>query len=469
MTSTPPTSPDEPFDRVRAADPGATAEPDTARLRAAVTARTGDLAAGPDGAAGPGVASPDAAVPDELAVRRAGRAGRPARWLQVAAAVVGIAVVGGGGFALGRTGDGTQVASTAQAPIVLGDAGTTSGGGGAESAMAADSAKVSDRMIGGSGGRTVFTASGLSEEGGTATAWGFDAASVVTAESAARVAGLLGVSGEPVLDEWGSWKVGADDGSGPVVQVQPDGLANVSYYDPTIDPWACGGATAEPAEPADGAADAPATLELAPGECTDAANEPGPSADDATARLRDVMDGLGVDVDGFELTVQDSGSTAVTSVVAEQVVDGQRTGIQWNASFTADGVQSLWGSLAPLVDLGTYDVVSPAVAVERLTDPRFGASWGGVGVMAASDLARDENTALEVEPPAVPSTLSPGVRLPWAVTQVTLTSARLGLGLTTLPDGASVLLPSYELTGADGSSWSVVAVADSHLDFSPAG
>jgi hypothetical protein len=52
------------------------------------------------------------------------------------------------------------------------------------------------------------------------------------------------------------------------------------------------------------------------------------------------------------------------------------------------------------------------------------------------------------------------------VTQVELVSARLGLAQHTLPTGATVLLPAYELSSADGGTWSVVAVADDDLDFS---
>ena len=44
-----------------------------------------------------------------------------------------------------------------------------------------------------------------------------------------------------------------------------------------------------------------------------------------------------------------------------------------------------------------------------------------------------------------------------------------GVALTTLPTGASVLVPTYELADADGVTWSVIAVVDDQLDFSAAG
>ncbi|TRW44706.1 hypothetical protein, partial [Georgenia yuyongxinii] len=98
------------LERLRRADPAAATTPDLERLRSAVDARiAADAAAGPGVApsSGPGVAPDDSgaatshgAVTD-LAAVRARRSAR-ARWLQVAAAVAGVAVVGTAGFALGR-------------------------------------------------------------------------------------------------------------------------------------------------------------------------------------------------------------------------------------------------------------------------------------------------------------------------------------------------------------------------------
>ncbi len=50
---------------------------------------------------------------------------------------------------------------------------------------------------------------------------------------------------------------------------------------------------------------------------------------------------------------------------------------------------------------------------------------------------------------------------------MTITDARLGLAVQYQPDGAAVLLPAYELSDADGNVWSVVAVVDDQLDFTP--
>jgi CheY-like chemotaxis protein len=191
--------------------------------------------------------------------------------------------------------------------------------------------------------------------------------------------------------------------------------------------------------------------------------------DAAEAMAREVLASLGVDADGFEYEVMsDTGIAQLVQVTAYQVVDDQRTGLAWSVSLVGDGVQSLWGSLAPLVDLGAYDVVSPRAAVERLTDPRFGSTGGGMMPFAAADMARSAESGIAVDPaaePTVPPTATAGP-IAWPVEDVTITSARLGLAFTSLPDGAAVLLPTYELSSDDGRTWTVVAVADDELDFS---
>lgn len=457
------------FARLRAADPAAGVEPDAARISAALAASVG-------GATGR-VAEETVdvvSVPDELAAARARRS--RTRWLTVAAAVAGVAVVGGGGFAAGvaAQGDGGAASDLAAAPAMSLEqpmAGREMSSAGA----AADTAATS--KLAWYGGRTVFTAgSGLSDEAGAGTAWAFDAASVFSQESLARVAAALGVAGEP-RQEYGAWTVGSTDGTGPTVSLSPDGTGSISYYDPSKDPWSC---VASAPETLDGATEGGGTsssvdkAQVDPGlgaGCDPQDLPAAPTGDAAKAKATDLLRALGVDPASYELEVMaDTGSPALAQVTAHLVVDGQRSGVAWNVSLVGDGVQSLWGSLAPLVELGDYDVVSPRAAVERLGDPRFGAS-GGIMPLAADDLARAESGA-EIAPapddaPTVPTTPDFGP-LAWPVEDVTIESARLGLALTTLPDGAAVLLPTYELSSSDGRTWTVVAVADADLDFTAA-
>ncbi|GEK22491.1 hypothetical protein [Cellulomonas xylanilytica] len=443
------------FARLQAADPAAGAEPNVPALYAAVSDRSGVAVTAPG---------------DELAARRARRA---PRWLQVAAVVAGVAVVGGGSYAFGLNSAPETV--TAAPPITL-------EGGGARDVAAPEQAPLTDSAVASMGGvaadskamypwwggRTVFTASGLSSEGASGEAWGFDAEGTFSEATVAAAAAALGVSGQPRL-EYGTWSVGPNDGSGASVSLSADGMASLSYYDPTRDPWNCVRSAPDSIEqPADGGTEGDVAVPE-PGvvegpECTTSENAP--TGDAAVAQAKDVLSSVGVDPATYQFTAStDPSSAQVTNVSASQVLDDQQTGVTANVTLVADGVQSLYVPLAPLVELGTYDTVSPTEAVARLGDPRFGASGGG-GVMplAAEGMRAEDPVTAE---PTVPATPAAGSPLAWPVQDVTLVSARLGVALTTLPTGASVLVPTYELADADGVTWSVIAVVDDQLDFAP--
>lgn len=485
MTTRTPDQPDDAdLERLRAADPAAGAAPDTGALEAAVRDRVPEAFAGgatagsPDSPPLSGSAGPTATLVDELAERRARRLRRRAP-LQVAAAVAGVLVVGAGGYALGAGAVGassagdTAVESTALAPIQLGAAdapATEDAAGGAPESLAAGSRATADMAYPGLwGGRTVFHQDGLPTQGASADAWAYDAASVYSQETARRVADVLGVPGE-VREDYGSYAVGSTDGTGPSLYLQADGLGSVSYNDPTKDPWGCVVVTPMPAEGDEGSGSSGAE----PGACEESDHGAPPSGGDAVDALRDVLASLGLDPAGFEVVADeqpaDQGAPRATSVSAYEVVEGQRTGTQWSATYSGAGLASLYGGLAPRVAIGSYDVVSPAEAVGRLGDPRFGG--GGMIALAREGAAAElvpEIAPAEPEAPTVPPTVGEGARFAWPVTEVTITDARLGLAVQYQPDGAAVLLPAYELSDADGNVWSVVAVADDQLDFAPAG
>lgn len=432
--------------RVRADDPAADATPDVAALHAAVSER---IAAGGT---------------DELAARR-----RRRLWVPVAAAAAGALVLGGGGgYAIGASADRSATAGSdtsavagtldgAQAPAAGGaapGAAPRPQGGrmmGTESSAAADSS-----YAGWGGGRTVFTAQGLSDQGGSATAWALDAASVYTAERLSAVAAALGVTGD-VTDQGGTLTVGPTDGSGASVSMSADGNGSISYYDPAKDPWVC--------------SSEPVAKDVDP--CTQRDLGAAPSSADAEAQLRALLAAAGLDADSFAYEGQDQGDPTWLSLTATRLVDGQRTDLQWSASWTGAGLQSVYGSAAPLVSLGDYAVVSPTEAVARLADPRFGSVGGPIlyaGAAVRGGVAEDgaavSGPAQEPGAPTVPATPAPGSPLAWPVERVTIVSATLGLGVQYLSSGAVVLAPTYSLSDATGSTWQVLAVADSALDFS---
>lgn len=451
---------DAAFARLQAADPAGGAAPDLTSVYAAVAEATG-------------VVVTEETIPvDELSARRARRA---PRWLQAAAIVAGIAVIGGGSYALGGANAGST--PVAEPAMSLGDNGSNGSGGAADSAAAPEAANrlaagADSKLAGWGFGRTVFASEGLSTDGGSAPAYGFDAVATYSQATIERVAAALGVTGT-ATQQYGQWTVGTNDGTGQNVSISSDGLTSVSYYDPTRDPWSCMKFDTEPVEPpADGAAGAGTdAVAPAPGPSCDPSTGSAPSADSAVSTAKDTMSALGVDPSGFEFEpMTDSSGAQMTTVSAYQVVDGQRSGLSWSFTIVASGVQSLYGSLAPVVSLGDYDVISPTEAVARLSDPRFGSSYGGIMPLAADAHSAMGGTADAIAPapsdePTVPATPAPGSPLAWPVQHVTLVSAKLGVAITTLPDGASVLAPTYELADADGMTWTVIAVADDDLDF----
>jgi len=482
-------TPDEAYERVRDADPAADVTPDLAAIvakDATVRAHLGeafgsasaDASTGPGAGRGPG--RPVGGSPsggrsdglDEVAVRRERTRRRVPLVGAVAAGVAGVLAFGAGGFALGSTGSGGAAPlATADAPISLQDFSAGSAEGGAAADSTARSAVGGMSPMPGFGGRTVFTSAGLATEGASAPAWAYDAAGTFSAETAAKVAAALGVAGEP-RQEYGAWAVGPADGQGPTVNLQPDGTTSVSFNDPAKDPWACGAVAVPEGADAPGAEQMMVDPQAGCGR-PDLGSAPTPEA--ATAASKEVLASLGLDPAGFEYATEsydDEGT--VLAVTAAQVVEGQRTGVAWNLTYSGAGLSALYGSLAPMAAIGEYAVVSPAAAVERLGDPRF-ANPGMVAYArvdrgpATLDGAVADVAPVEPEVPTVPPTVGEGAAVSWPVDEVTITSARLGWAVHHQADGGAVLVPSYELSDADGSTWSVIAVADDDLDFTSVG
>lgn len=457
MSTLGPHDPDQEYvDRLRAADPAATSEPDMAALRAAIAQRAG----------GPAAAGP--AVPDELAERRS------RRWLPVAAAAAAALVVGtGGGFALGASGGagGSDAGSLSVSVATDGGAAASeadsAAGGAAQREVAPQPASGESSFAGRGGadmawgyyGRTVFTASGLSDQATTAHSWALDGAAVDTA-ALERLAAAIGLQGS-VEQTDGALVIGPSDGTGPNLSMYPSASGDVGYYNPDADPWSCTDA---------GKAEAGGDTTIAPeGGCTQRDLGPAPTVEQAEADLTTVLAAVGIDAADVEFG-DTSSQDGWTSVTAYRLVDGVRSGLIWSASWTGGGLQSLYGTLAPLVDLGSYPVISPAEAVQRLGDPRFGSTGGPIAyaqdaVGGATTLPAPDATAPAPDAAQIPATPAPGSAISWPVQQVTIDTAVLELSTYTEASGAVVVAPTYRLTGTDGSVWTVIAVADSALAF----
>ncbi|WP_173924478.1 hypothetical protein [Agromyces sp. Marseille-P2726] len=423
----------DPVERLRAADPAAGLEPRagfTDDVVARVTTEAADA---------PAVAS--AAVTD-LAAERARRRNR---WLTVAAVAASMLVVGGAGYAVGATNTGsTTVAGGAAPPISLesgvGTAPTEMGVPETDASAVAPQSRAtpgfgSDRILPYAWGRNVFHASGLSTEDGTAPAYAYDARSASNAENVGALAAALGLTGTPELKD-GGWAVGPQDGTAASLWVTLDGTLGFSYWDPQHDPWRC-------------APDATA--------CEPTGTAPTEVA--AIDAMRSLVSASGRDADAFEYTSEVYEGSLTRTVQAWPLIDGQRTDQGWYLELAEGGVLNASGSLAATVSLGDYPIVSEQEAFERLSDPRFGPQ---VTAMPFSAQQAPMEFGTAGEPPAAPTG---GTALSWPVNEVEIVEARLGLATHWQVTGGVLLVPAYEFTDAAGGTWSVIALADSMLDF----
>ena len=433
----------DPIERLRAADPAAGVEPRDGFADEVVARATAEPTA-------------EGAPVADLGSERARR--RP-RWLPIAAVAASIAVVGAIGYGVGAsTGGATNLADGAAPPISLQ---TSEGSGGAAETDAMDSGAALDKRMSSGGatdmmypygfGRNSFTSSGLATDAGTSMAYAFDPRAASNAETVAALAAALGVEGTATSQD-GSWTVGPQDGTGPYLSVGLDGTLSFSFSNPLINPWQC-------AKSVDGA-------ELVePCEPTGAL----PSETAAIDALRALIESAGRDPGAFEYSSETWEGSVTRMAQAWPVIDGQRVDQAWTLELTDAGVFSAYGALAGVVELGEYDVVSEQEGFERLSDPRFGAQMTNlpIAMRAQTDGAvpgvAEEAWVPPTEPPATPTS---GTPLSWPVNDVEIVSARLGLASQWQPDGTVLVVPAYEFTDAEGGTWSVIAVADSMLDFS---
>ena len=456
----------DPVERLRAADPAAGVEPRGGFVDG-VVARVA-----PESSVEP--AASDSAVPPvtDLAAER-GR--RRRRWVPIAAVAASIVVFGSAGYAVGAaSGGSTNLADGAAPPISL--QGTTGGAAPVQDeaqmgAGAAESRKLAtDMMYPYGSGRNEFRASGLGTDAGVALGYGYDAPAASNAETVAALAAALGVEGVPELKD-GSWVVGPQDGTSASLTVGLDGTLSFSFYDPRLDPWSCaatggdGSTGLEGGDAVDPAPDAGIEPSIEPGvvepcEPTGSA----PSEETAIDALRAIITATGRDADAFEYSSETWEGSVTRTAQAWPVIDGQRLDQGWSAEVSEEGLLSAYGALAPIVPLGDYEIVSEQQGFERLSDPRFGAQTTAVP-FAMREQAVAEGTTEWVPPTEPPAAPTSGGSVSWPVNDVEIVSARLGLASQWQPDGSVLVVPAYEFTDAAGGTWSVIAVADSRLDF----
>lgn len=358
---------------------------------------------------------------------------------------------------------------------------------------AASPSMAGDRMPSYGGERIVFKSEGLSDADGNAMAWAYDPSASFSKEKAEEIGAAFGLTGEAEL-RYGSWAMGSSDWSSASLQLQPDGLTSFNYYNPQLDPYACmdgpssiegtayqkGDATtvSDPAAPEPVPLPAP---DVAPAPDCASAPEPLDPAE-AEGKAKELVETLGFEGDDYQFKASLSDSITYVDVS----LSGAEGVGSWGLSYYGPELQSAYGVIAPRVELGQYPIIGAQEAVERLGDSRYAAfdsfMHAGANARDMSDSSAqvlpdsnmgvtpegEDGTPLEWydDVPATPPTPPvAGEAIEWPVRTATFTQAKESSMLYTAPSGATMILPAWELSTADGEVWSIVAVKEESLNF----
>lgn len=179
------------------------------------------------------------------------------------------------------------------------------------------------------------------------------------------------------------------------------------------------------------------------------------TADDARQAAQSLLAQLGVDPD--EVDWQVATEDATTTVTAWETLGGRRTGLSWTLALAPRGrVVHASGFAGTLQPTRAYPLVGAASAVVRSNRPgwsAFGPSLVAAAVPGSAPTPSVSATSYGDRPLIVGD-----------VRTLVITGAELGLAQHRQPDGALLIVPAYLLTADDGSTWTVLAVADSYTD-----
>jgi hypothetical protein len=300
---------------------------------------------------------------------------------------------------------------------------------------------------------TAFLDGGLPTERPLASWLTYERKAPPTAADAERLAKAFGIAGNALLND-GQWVVGAIDASGPVLRLSQD-------PEWTFGADALSAASAPDPNGADYGASDPAATRLTI------------SRKEATNQVRDTLAAMGHDpadfVYGWDNFAADNPDSTedednLSGVGIATITAGRAAaagGAEWSFGFSDGALGTAYGHEAPLSSLGEFPAISPAEAVGRLNDTRFGALGGSV---IANPRPQGSVAAQEASDPAGPSTPLNAAAIPWPVVEVTITSAFLSTAEHRLPDGTVYLVPWYYLTSGDGLTWKVLAAVEEQLD-----
>lgn len=516
---------DEALARLRAADPATGAHPDLHRMSASLRGRTplGSSRSGvghDSGFSATGTSSTAVHVPDPgVHTRRSGLLVAAS----VAAVALGGGGYAVGAYTADGGGGGSTIASSTtdegsaedQEPGDAGDDGgidLTAEGDSADRPLGDEDAVGGDAAMSSEGGGYLgptipVLGDGLSTERTTGPVHAVSVDSTGDAPELLRqYAEGLGLEGE-ITDDGSTMSSVTDSSDGRMLHVYSFAGLSIDYSNPALDSY-CEQMVSDMAEGDMGwfGPGGPTDIECAPqGER--------PDDEQAIASVQEFLTQTGIDYSGLEFTVDSYGDVAfdmaeesergsdpesvdpadgdtseataapegdsapvddsaletyldqgmatevsVTVTDPQSPVPGYRP---WHFTVASAGVAYGSVQLGGYTELGDYEVISPAEAVERASDIRFQQMGAYIPDLEYSYPADDW-----VEPEPLPP-VSPGEPIPYPLSESAVTSAELHTGVIGLWDGTEFLVPVYALSDGQGNYWEVLGLAEEALDFSP--
>jgi len=280
---------------------------------------------------------------------------------------------------------------------------------------------------------------GLDDTAGTALGYRFEDVGLNRAALTAVLARKFGIQGRPVRSADGVWAVRTQGSPLSQVRVEPGPMVAWAFESrpsttSTTDA-STGAAPTGAAQTGAGQTSPPDLAEIAP---------------TAEAMTRAFLGDLGVPLDELDWQVEViDGSTVVTGW---QVIADQRTSAGWQVVYDAAGqISKATGFAATPVEVEDLPVLGARSALDRASQPR----WSALGPTLLTPAMPLSSAAASPSP-------APGSPAPRVIVAADLTLAQF-----TQPDGRLLALPTYVLTAEDGSTWSLVAVADQALRLLP--
>ena len=334
----------------------------------------------------------------------------------------------------------------------------------------------------GYGGRPFLEpTSQLTDDASKAVGYVLDDSGVKRKAAIKDVADAFGITGKVSGNVKDGLFIGDETWAGPVVQFNGstyDQQASWNFSDQTHAPQMCGATKGDDFVGMSNDCDKP--------------NGVAPTAEQAIAHAQEIFAKLGLaqgdaNWSSYDTSVmwgvRNQSTSPFITVIADVLVDGKVSGLQWQMVVGPDlSVSSASGFLATFKATASYDLVGAKTAVLRSQDAR----WinlapqeqyknGGYPMPLAygKDLVMSGDVAMPM--PSTPPQPVDANGLPIldaGLDKESITSATAAYLQWSLVDGSTILLPAYKLVADQGTSsvdddrsWLQIAIADKYVDF----